>query len=37
VKEAIDLGSRVLLVKDACGSGSMAMHQTGILNLANRL
>lgn len=37
VKDAIDLGFRVLLVKDACGSGSMAMHQTGILNLANRL
>jgi hypothetical protein len=28
---------RVLLVKDACGSGSAAIHQTGILNLANRL
>jgi maleamate amidohydrolase len=26
-----------VLVKDACGSGSVAMHQTGILNLANRL
>ena len=37
VKDAIDLGFRVLLVKDACGSGSAAMHQTGILNLANRL
>lgn len=37
VKEAIDLGLHVLLVKDACGSGSLAMHQTGILNLANRL
>jgi maleamate amidohydrolase len=37
VKQAIDLGFRVLLVKDACGSGSIAMHQTGILNLANRL
>ena len=24
-------------MKDACGSGSAAMHQTGILNLANRL
>ena len=31
------LGFRVLLVKDACGSGSAAMHQTAILNLANRL
>jgi maleamate amidohydrolase len=37
VKQAIDLGFRVILVKDACGSGSMAMHQTAILNLANRL
>lgn len=37
VKQAIDLGLRVILVKDACGSGSMAMHQTAILNLANRL
>ena len=37
VKDAIDLGFRILLVKDACGSGSIAMHQTGILNLANRL
>jgi maleamate amidohydrolase len=37
VKDAIDLGFRVVLIKDACGSGSVAMHQTGILNLANRL
>jgi len=37
VKDAIDLGFRVVLVKDACGSGSAAMHQTAILNLANRL
>ena len=37
VKDAIDLGFRVMLIKDACGSGSVAMHQTGILNLANRL
>ena len=37
VKDAIRLGFRVVLVKDACGSGSAAMHQTGILNLANRL
>ncbi|KQY26955.1 isochorismatase family protein [Rhizobium sp. Root482] len=37
VKDAITLGLRVLLVKDACGSGGLAMHQTGILNLANRL
>jgi len=37
VKDAVDLGFRVALVKDACGSGSTAMHQTAILNLANRL
>ncbi|MEP7456643.1 isochorismatase family protein [Phyllobacterium sp. SB3] len=37
VKDALNLGMRVLLVKDACGSGQVAMHQTGILNLANRL
>ncbi|MET2829977.1 isochorismatase family protein [Mesorhizobium shangrilense] len=37
VKDAVAGGFRVLLVKDACGSGSAAMHQTGILNLANRL
>ncbi|MER8723622.1 isochorismatase family protein [Mesorhizobium sp. M0213] len=37
VKDAVALGFRVLLVKDACGSGSSAMHQTAILNLANRL
>lgn len=37
VRDAIPRGFRVLLVKDACGSGTIAMHQTGILNLANRL
>jgi maleamate amidohydrolase len=37
VKDAVAKGFRVLLVKDACGSGSAAMHQTSILNLANRL
>lgn len=37
VKDAIGNGFRVMLVKDACGSGSIAMHQTGVLNLANRL
>ena len=37
VKDAVAEGFRVLLVKDACGSGSAAMHQTGIINLANRL
>lgn len=37
VKDAIGHGFRVLLVKDACGSATAAMHQLGILNLANRL
>lgn len=37
VKHAVVAGFRVLLVKDGCGSGSEAMHQTAILNLANRL
>jgi nicotinamidase-related amidase len=37
VRDAVALGFRVLLVKDACGSGSAAMHQTALLNLANRL
>jgi nicotinamidase-related amidase len=37
VRDAIAAGFRVLLIKDACGSGTMAMHETAILNLANRL
>lgn len=37
VRDAIDRGLHVVLVKDACGSGTAAMHQTAILNLANRL
>jgi nicotinamidase-related amidase len=37
VKDAVDGGLRVLLVKDACGSGTAAMHRTAIINLANRL
>jgi len=37
VRDASAGGFRVLLVKDACTSGTEAMHQTGILNLANRL
>jgi nicotinamidase-related amidase len=37
VKHAVAAGFRVALVKDACGSGSEAMHQTAVLNLANRL
>lgn len=37
VRDAIAGGFRVLLVKDACGSGTAAMHEVGILNLANRL
>lgn len=37
VRQAVDFGFRVLLVKDACGSGTLTMHQVAILNLANRL
>jgi nicotinamidase-related amidase len=37
VRDAVKLGFHVLLVKDACGSGTAAMHQTAIINLANRL
>jgi len=37
VYDAIDLGFRVWLVKDACGSMSTAMHRTGMLDMANRL
>lgn len=37
VRDAMTAGFRVLLVKDACGSGTEAMHQTAVLNLANRL
>lgn len=37
VRDALALGFRVMVVKDACGSGTEAMHQTAILNLANRL
>lgn len=37
VKDAIGLGFRVILVKDACGSRSAAMHETAVLNIANRL
>ena len=37
VRDAIAGGYRVLLVKDACGSGNNSMHETAVLNLANRL
>lgn len=37
VRQAVDQGFRVILVKDACGSGTLTMHQIAILNLANRL
>ena len=37
VKDGVERGTRMLLVKDACGSGSEAMHQTAVLNMANRL
>jgi len=37
VRDAMAHGLRVLLVKDACGSATSAMHKTAVLNLANRL
>ncbi len=37
VKDAQAMGFRVLLVKDACASGTRAMHEIAVLNLANRL
>ncbi|MGH6926832.1 MAG: isochorismatase family protein [Dongiaceae bacterium] len=37
VRDAIGHGLRVLLVKDACGSGTEFMHRIAILNIANRL
>lgn len=37
VRDGIAQGYRVLLVKDACGSATQAMHKTAVLNLANRL
>jgi nicotinamidase-related amidase len=37
IRDAIAEGFHVLLVKDACGSGTEAMHQTAVINIANRL
>jgi len=37
VKDGVERGGHVLPVKDACGSGSPAMHETAVLNMANRL
>ena len=37
VRDAMALGFRAMVVKDACASGTEAMHETAILNLANRL
>ncbi|MGE0499465.1 MAG: isochorismatase family protein [Rhizobiaceae bacterium] len=37
VRDAVSAGLRVMLVKDACASGTEAMHVMGVLNLANRL
>lgn len=37
VRDASAAGYRVLLVKDACGSGTKTMHETAVLDLANRL
>ncbi|WP_216665524.1 isochorismatase family protein [Pseudoruegeria sp. HB172150] len=37
VRDAMAHGFRVVLVKDACGSGTIAMHQTAMMHMANRL
>ena len=37
VLDAVDLGYRVWLVKDACGSGTRHMHETAVVDMANRL
>jgi nicotinamidase-related amidase len=37
IRDAIASAFHVLLVKDACGSGTESMHQTAVLNIANRL
>ncbi|MBR9820898.1 MAG: isochorismatase family protein [Rhodobacteraceae bacterium] len=37
VRDAVAAGYRVLLVRDACGSGSAAMHEVAVITLANRL
>lgn len=37
VRDGIAAGFRVLLVKDACASGTEMMHETAVLDLANRL
>ena len=37
VRDAMAAGFRVLLIKDACGSGTQAMHEMAVLNIANRL
>jgi nicotinamidase-related amidase len=37
IRDAVAQGRRVILVKDACGSGTETMHQVAVLNIANRL
>lgn len=37
VRDAMAAGIRVLLVKDACGSGTEAMHRSALIHIANRL
>lgn len=37
VKDGVERGVHMLLVKDACGSGSQAMQETAVLNIANRI
>ncbi|MGF1612181.1 MAG: isochorismatase family protein [Kiloniellales bacterium] len=37
VMDAVQHDIHAFVVKDACGSGTQAMHRSGILNIANRL
>ena len=37
VRDAASNGFRVLLVKDACGSGTRAMHRSAVIHTANRI
>jgi nicotinamidase-related amidase len=37
VRDAVAAGLHTVLVKDACGSGTITMHRTAVLHLANRI
>lgn len=37
VRDAVNEGLHAILVKDACGSGTVTMHQTALLHLVNRM